>query len=90
MFQICTVEGWYDIPNTLAEYYGASTIMAIFIRMYFCILLLLGGVIGMSFINSIFVDAMAADNNDEVLNKLEILQQSLDKLKDQIGSKKDI
>ncbi len=90
MFQICTVEGWYDIPNTLAEYYGASTIMAIFIRMYFCILLLLGGVIGMSFINSIFVDAMAADNNDEVLNKLEILQQSLDKLKDQIESKKDI
>jgi voltage-gated sodium channel len=36
----------------------------------------------MSLVNSIFVDAMAADNNDEVLEKLEQLEKKLDKIKE--------
>lgn len=82
VFQICTIEGWYEIPNTVAEYYGASSVAAEFIRLYFCALLILGGIIGMSFINSIFVDAMVADNNDEVKSKLEEIQKTLDELKE--------
>lgn len=82
VFQICTVEGWYEIPNTVAEYYGASSITAEFVRLYFCALLILGGIIGMSFINSIFVDAMVADNNDDVMTKLNELQKSIDELKE--------
>ena len=34
----------------------------------------------MSLVNSIFVDAMAADNNDEVLEKLSQLESKLDNL----------
>lgn len=82
VFQVCTVEGWYEIPNTLVEYYGASSIAAEFVRLYFCALLILGGIIGMSFINSIFVDAMVADNNDDVMTKLNELQKSIDELKE--------
>lgn len=82
VFQICTIEGWYEIPNTVAEYYGASSVAAEFIRLYFCALLILGGIIGMSFINSIFVDAMVADNNDEVKAKLEEIQKTLYELKE--------
>ena len=67
----------------VAEYYGASSIAAEFVRVYFCALLILGGIIGMSFINSIFVDAMVADNNDDVMNKLTELQKTLDELKKQ-------
>jgi voltage-gated sodium channel len=37
----------------------------------------------MSFINSIFVDAMVADNNDELLEKINQLQKSIDELKKQ-------
>jgi len=81
VFQICTVEGWYEIPNTVAEYYGGTTVVASFIRLYFCLQLIFGGIIGMSFINSIFVDAMVADNNDDVLQKLEEIQKTLDELK---------
>lgn len=55
--------------------------MAIFARIYFSILLFLGGNIGMSLVNSIFVDAMAADNNDEVLEKLSQLERKLDSMK---------
>jgi len=81
VFQICTVEGWYEIPNTVAEFYGGTTVIATFVRIYFCLLLIFGGIIGMSFINSIFVDAMVADNNDNVLKKLDDIQKTLDELK---------
>ena len=83
VFQICTVEGWYEIPNTVADYYGGSTMAAEFVRIYFCLLLIFGGIIGMSFLNSIFVDAMVADNNDDVMKKLDEMQKTLDELKAQ-------
>lgn len=80
VFQICTIEGWYDIPNTVAEFYGASTWVASLVRFYFCLQLILGGIIGMSFINSIFVDAMASDNNDEIERKIDELNRKIDEL----------
>ena len=84
VFQICTVEGWYEIPNAIAEYYGITSLAAEFVRLYFCFQLILGGIIGMSFINSIFVDAMVQDNNDEVSQKIDQLQKSLDELKSKL------
>ena len=84
VFQICTVEGWYEIPNSIAEYYGITTIAAEFVRLYFCFQLILGGIIGMSFINSIFVDAMVQDNNDEVSKKIDEIQKTLEEIKAQM------
>lgn len=80
VFQICTLEGWYEIPNTVVQYYGTSSIVAEFIRLYFCLLLLLGGIVGMSFINSIFVDAMVSDNNNDLEKKVDELNAKLDRL----------
>ena len=34
----------------------------------------------MSLVNSLFVDAMAEDNNDEVLEKLNQMEEKIDKL----------
>ena len=81
VFRICTVEGWYDIPDTIA----AATTPAIgkVVRFYFCLLLIMGGIIGMSFINSVFVDAMVADNNDDVKAKLDEIEKKLDQLLDE-------
>ena len=78
IFQLCTVEGWYEIPNSVAE--ASSPVMAHIVRIYFCLLLILGGIIGMSFINSIFVDAMVSDNNDDVKAKLTEIEKKIDKL----------
>jgi len=50
------------------------------VRFYFCILLIMGGIIGMSFINSVFVDAMVSDNNDDVKEKLTEIEKKLDQL----------
>lgn len=88
VFQICTVEGWYEIPNTVAEYYGYTSTTAEFIRLYFCFILLLGGIIGMSFINSIFVDAMVADNNDDVKLKLDKIEEKVNRLLENMDKKK--
>jgi voltage-gated sodium channel len=78
IFRLFTIEGWYDMPEAIAANSGAT--MAVFARIYFSILLFVGGIIGMSLVNSIFVDAMAADNNDEVLEKLSHLEKKLDDL----------
>ncbi len=86
VFQICTIEGWYEIPNSVAEYYGNSTILPHLIRTYFTLLLIMGGIIGMSFINSIFVDAMVADNNDDLEKQLETLQNSVNELKNLLSN----
>jgi len=86
VFQICTVEGWYEIPNAVAAYYGGSTIAAECVRIYFCTLLIFGGIIGMSFINSVFVDAMVADNNDDLIIKLDEMQKTLDELSNRLNT----
>lgn len=78
VFRICTVEGWYDIPDTIAE--ATSPTIGSIVRFYFCLLLIMGGIIGMSFINSVFVDAMVADNNDEVKAKLDEIEKKIDEL----------
>ena len=80
IFRLFTIEGWYDMPEAIAA--NSGTAMAVFARIYFSILLFSGGIIGMSLVNSIFVDAMAADNNDEVLEKLSQLERKLDNIQD--------
>lgn len=77
-FRIFTIEGWYEIPDNLGCKGGEEWM--ILVRSYFSILVFLGGIIGMSLITSIFVDAMAEDNNDEVLKKLKNLEEKIDKL----------
>ena len=85
MFQMFTVEGWYEIPNAVVG--NLAPIWLHIVRTYFCLLLIGGGIIGMSLINSIFVDALAADNNDDVKDKLNLLEKKLDTLQELIEKK---
>lgn len=87
IFRLFSVEGWYEIPDLIAT--RSSPAIALFSKLYFIILLLCGGILGLSLVNSIFVDAMVSDNNDELekevskLNeKIEILTNKIDKLND--------
>lgn len=86
VFQMFTIEGWYDIPNAVADGSG-SQMLGHIISVYFCLLLILGGIIGMSFINSVFVDAMVSDNNDDVKEELDELRKKLDEIKNLIEQK---
>lgn len=78
VFRIFTLEGWYEIPDTIAA--ATSPFIGKISRLYFCILLCGGGIIGLSFINSIFVDAMAEDNNDDIKEQLNRIERKLEGL----------
>ena len=85
-FRIFSVEGWYEIPDTIAAGLGSS-IWTHLTRIYFCAQLFVGGIIGMSLINSIFVDAMVSDNNDVLDAKVDKLQHSIDELREMVMAK---
>jgi voltage-gated sodium channel len=51
-------------------------------KIYFVLILLTGGIFGLSLVNSIFVDAMVSDNNDELENKIDSLEKKIDNLID--------
>ena len=78
IFRLFTVEGWYDIPDAVAA--GQPDWYQTVVKLFFSVLLFFGGIIGMSFINSIIIDAMASDNNDEVLKRVEKLEAKINML----------
>ena len=59
---------------------NSSVFFGRLIRIVFAILFFVGGILGLSLVNSIFVDAMASDNNDEVLKKLDELERKIEEL----------
>lgn len=84
-FKIFTVEGWYELPELISEKYGV--VASFFVKIYFIFLVITGGMFGMGFVNAVFVDELAADNNDDVLKKLDEISQELKSLKAKIASK---
>lgn len=88
LFRLFTIEGWYEMPEAIVATGGHA--MGVFARLYFSLLLFAGGIIGMSLVNSIFVDAMVADNNDEVLKKLDSIEKELKELKEQSHSAEEV
>ncbi|ARV14378.1 ion transporter [Polaribacter sp. SA4-12] len=78
IFKIFTVEGWYEIPEQLTK--GLSSTASFFTYIYFIFVVTSGGILGLSLVNSIFVDAMVSDNNDELEKKIELIDKKLDRL----------
>ncbi len=78
IFKIFTIEGWYEIPEQITKEYSST--FAFFTYFYFIFLLLTGGIFGLSLVNSIFVDAMVSDNNDELEQKIDNLDEKITEL----------
>ena len=68
VFQMFTIEGWNDIPAAITKN-SDNTLFIGFSRFYFVLIVLIGGVFGMSLANAIFVDEMTMDNNKELEKK---------------------
>lgn len=79
IFRLFTIEGWYEMPEAVAACGGVA--MGVLARLYFALLLFVGGILGMSLVNSIFVDAMVSDNNDLVMEKLDQIEKELQNIK---------
>lgn len=80
-FRIFTIEGWYEIPEAISSL--SSNAMGVFAKIYFAVMLFVCGILGMSLINSIFVDAAVSDNNDELIKKLDKMEDMIRELKEE-------
>ncbi len=77
-FKIFTIEGWYEIPEQICvNYSGIVTFLTYF---YFIFVVITGGIIGLSLVNSIFVDSMLSDNTDDIEKKIDALDIKLNEL----------
>ncbi|MDC7242550.1 MAG: ion transporter [Sphaerochaetaceae bacterium] len=84
IFKIFTVEGWFEIPEQLTV--GCSGVATFFTYLYFVFVVLSGGIFGLSIVNSIFVDAMVADNNDELEEKIDTLDRKITEILTKINN----
>ncbi len=80
IFKIFTVDGWYEIPDFISR--NSSETIGFLTKIYFVLIVISGGIFGLSLVNSIFVDAMVSDNNDELEKKIESLERKIDNLID--------
>lgn len=78
IFRLFTGDGWSEIPNEIAA--NSTAFVGRLSRIIFALLFFVGGILGLSLVNSIFVDALAGDNNDEVLHRIDILEKKIDGL----------
>ena len=89
VFQLFTLEGWNEIPAAIISNPDTSlsdTAIGI-TRFYFAMIVVLGGVFGMSLANAIFVDEMTMDNNQELEAKVDLLLAELRELRQAVDSK---
>lgn len=88
VFQMFTVEGWNEIPATIVERTD-NPMYAGLTRFYFVLVVLFGGIFGMSLANAVFVDEMTMDNNDQIEKKIDDLQAQIAELKELLQGKDD-
>lgn len=62
-FKLFTIEGWYEMPDLIAE--RSTVLFGSFARIYFMGVIFTGGIIGLSLVNAVFVDEMTMDNNKD-------------------------
>ena len=82
VFRIFSVEGWYEIPDAMAE--NTSYLNATFIRILFSFLVLFGTFI-FGFVISSISDELASDNNDELIEKTNKIGHKIDELTDTVN-----
>ena len=79
MFKLFTIEGWYEIPELLMQAKEGFW-WPTFVTLYFSVFLVVGGIIGISMLNAVFIDALVEDNNEEVEKQLIEIGKRFDRL----------
>ncbi len=93
IFQMFTVEGWNEIPAVIADATKEQDLKNAYwiagaTRFYFILVVLIGGIFGMSLANAIFVDEMTMDNNKELEDKIDLLLTKISTLEEKIDQQK--
>jgi len=81
VFQLFTLEGWNEVADAISK--NAPTLWQTGLtRFFFMIVVLIGGIFGMSLANAVFVDEMTMDNNKVLEDKIDNLEREIIKLRE--------
>ncbi|MEO0894954.1 MAG: ion transporter [Bacteroidota bacterium] len=80
IFKVFTIEGWYEVPDQVVQDGNMGSVNAFFTMIYFVMIVISGGIFGLSIVNAIFVEEMVRDNNDDLIIKVEAMDQKIDHL----------
>lgn len=95
MFQVFTVEGWHEIPQESAERacaqheklgvsYEHAERIGSFARAYFVFAVVVGGLLGISLANAVFVDEMMMDNTESLERRVDALLREVRELRERL------
>jgi voltage-gated sodium channel len=91
IFQLFTVEGWNEIPKQIIENSAGDAAFGYWqaglLKLYIVLVVLTGGIFGMSLANAVFVDEMTIDNNEQLEHKITALEKQIQKLTQLIENK---
>ena len=83
IFKVFTIEGWYEIPEGLEESARSNgkvedlRTFSIAVRVFFIAAVFVGGILGLSLANAVFVDEMIMDNTVELEQKVDELTREV-------------
>jgi voltage-gated sodium channel len=86
IFQLFTLEGWNEIPAAIVSTTDSPMTIGM-TRFYFAIVVVLGGIFGMSLANAVFIDEMMMDNNKELEDKVDALTDEIRALRRDLGNR---
>ena len=84
LFKVFTVEGWFEIPDKLAANPNADAMDVIALRLYMVFSVLIGGILGLSLANAVFVDEMVNDNTEELERQVAELSEEIRSLREEV------
>lgn len=82
-FRVFTIEGWYEIPDAISAGAGDPTV-GVLARLFFVVTVLVGGIIGLSLANAVFVDEMTMDNTEKLEDKVDALLEEVRSLRKEL------
>ncbi len=77
MFKVFTIEGWHEIPDEISSRADIDASVSFVIRLYFITAVIIGGILGLSMANAVFVDEMTADNTQTLEKMVKTLQEEI-------------
>jgi voltage-gated sodium channel len=89
IFQVFTVEGWNEVAESLVsrtESDGEAVSLAVVfaVRLFFVATVVVGGILGLSLANAVFVDQMLLDNHDALEAKVDRLMEEVRSLREAV------
>lgn len=88
IFRVFTIEGWHEVPAQILEH-GGSPSWIFAVRIYFVASVSVGGLLGLSLANAIFVDEMTIDNNQKLERLIKELSNEVKGLRGELESVKE-